>query len=250
MQAALDRRYGSDEAAKAEVLAAMDHFSRVADLQKKIDAENRRTMLIPASSDFRPESPDKKLELFISLDKNSIKPGEFLRFHLELRNSGGAPVHYQELSPSLFKFGGLANSEILRFTATDPAGNAIELTPGLGRHIASGSPSSFQEMDPSTLENLSVEADAQRHFGMVIGPGETLRSLGDGDSAETKFRILNCYEEFVIPGNYTLQAKIDDSEIAQIYASLARESKSPGKRYVYEALGTIRSNIVRFTVER
>lgn len=173
---------------------------------------DRRTMVSPAPPDFRPEPVARKIRLKLVLEKSKIRAGESPRFRLELTNVGREPIIYQELEATIFKWGSLWDSmRTISFLLVDPRGKELDLLPPLPTGRAE--PTRYHDATPESEEKMrrnNALYAASSKFKVKVLPGETLRSLGDGDSAQEPFRTLRVQEGFEKPGKYTLRVVLDD----------------------------------------
>lgn len=258
---ALDKRYGGRPAEKEAMR------NTVAELDARLDAEDRlaeldrRTMVIAARDDFRPENVARKIRLKLLIEKNKIKVGENLRFRLELTNIGREPLDYQENEPSIFKWGSLLDSmRTIAFILKDARNQRLELVPS-ARH---GRTEALEyDREPIKSENEvrdgAARGAAGSRFKVKLLPGETLRSLGDGDTAQEPFRTLLAEEGYEVPGVYRIQVTLDDRPrpLSKGYIKAALGSGSTLKeiqdlhdRLMKKALGPVSSNIETFEVTR
>lgn len=270
MERALTDRYGSDENKKRDVRAALAQADRTIELEKNLDAENQRDLVLPRRPDFVPAPSDRKGSLRVILSKQKIRPGELLRFRLELENVGRKPFDYREFKPSIFKSGGLDDSDFMHFFVVDPHGETHELIPAAAsdklhtkpvrspRMVEMRPPNTHGESGPHIADSL-LGNDASNHFLIHLEPGETLRSLGDGNPSGRDFRTLFCEQDFTIPGRYRLVVRFDDrpdpptvgnmkSATARLQAS--EEELETYKEQLKDALGPLESNAESFEVVR
>lgn len=267
MEKALEDRYGSDDNKKRAVRAALAQVDRIIESEKILDAENQRSMVLPRRPDFAPADSDRKGVLRVFLNKSKIHPGELLRFRLELENVGRKPFDYREFKPSVFKSGGLDDSDFMHFIVIGPRGEAEELIPAAASEKLHTEPTGQQGMveisssewnrDPRWRAEESYPGnDASNHFLIHLKPGETLRSLGDGHPNGRGFRTLYCEQDFTIPGRYRLIVRFDDrldppspgvlrSDAARQQAALERKAYEEDLK---DALGPLESNAAYFEV--
>jgi hypothetical protein len=253
MERALEKRYPGRPAEQEAVRSAMSAVDALGDARKKLDALNQRIMVIPAPADFRPESVARKVRLNLILEKATIRAGENPRFRLELTNVGRETIDYQEYESSIFKWGSILHSiRTIRFYLTDQVGKRLKLRTDLYHGQASpvqnhtATPESEKEM-----QEINALGQASTTFRVKLRPGDTLRSLGDGDSAQEPFRTLFVQGGFKKPGVYQLQVELDDRpkplnkhyiEYALKFSSLD-EIKKTQEREFKEALGPLSSNV-------
>lgn len=173
---------------------------------------DRRTMVSPAPPDFRPESAARKIRLKLILEKPKIRAGESPRYRLELTNVGREPIVYQELEATIFKWGSLWDSmRTISFLLVDRRGKELQLRPPLPTGRAE--PTRYHDATPESEEQMrrnNALYAASSKFKVKLLPGETLRSRGDGDSAQEPFRTLRVKGGFKKPGKYTLRVVLDD----------------------------------------
>ncbi len=260
MQRELEKRYPgkpAEQKATRDTMAALD---AQADEEKKLAEINQRTMVLPAPADFKPEPVARKVRLTLLLEKTKIRAGENPRFRLELMNVGRESIDYQEYESSIFKGGSIGHSmQTISFFLTDRNGNSLDLIPASSWGRAS--PVQHHNAAPASEKKMlesSAKSAASTSFRVKLRPGETLRSLGDGDTVQEPFRTLRVEAGYGKPGTYQLQVKLDDrprpltsgyikaaltfSTLEQIHAEHARRTK--------DALGPVSSNTVTFEVTR
>lgn len=174
--------------------------------------ENRRTMVSPAPPDFRPEPVARKIRLKLILEKSKIRAGEFPRFRLELTNVGREPIVYKELQASIFASGSIFHSmRTISFLLVDRHGKELDLMPGLGMNrTPSIRPTVGPPENETQFRRQTALYQASSRFRVKLLPGETLRSLGEGDSPREPFRTLYVHGGFKKPGKYTLRVVLDD----------------------------------------
>lgn len=129
MERALRVHYGTDTAKLEEARTAMHALDAEMDAAKRLEAINQQTMVRPAPADFKPSEREREIRLSISLEKRTIRPGEPLRYHLELTNVGRSTITYLEGRPSIFKYGSLSNSDTIAFYVMEPDGQKLKLEP-------------------------------------------------------------------------------------------------------------------------
>lgn len=270
MQRALDKRYGPDAAKKAEILETKKELDAQIDYEERFTEENRRTMIVPPAPDFKPEAVDKKIRLRLFLENTRIRPGDLLKFRLEMTNVGRKQIDYEEYSASIFKFGGLLDSDTIAFYLIGPDGKKVELMPAAAADKIHGDEAATPPTAPNTLvvpgglspegrekwlRDTNARSAASNNFQVRILPGETLRSLGDGDSP---YRILYCEQDFTDPGKYRLQVELNDMppplsnediEHARSYWT-PQQTREFHRQSVLKALGPASSNAVSFEVRR
>lgn len=257
----------SESSAPPAALAMPKHFAEkrpVPDEIKKLDAlvdadqrledRNTRMMVSPAPAGFIPESVERKVRLKLVLEKTKIRVGEAVRYRLEMTNVGRAPINYIEYDSSVFRWGGLLHSmRTIKFLLTDSSGKTHRLEPALGGRTEPLKPMSA----PFTAEQMA-ESMASTTFRVKIGPGETLRSLGDGDSPTEPFRTMIVRNEFKTPGRYGIHVELDDrpSPLTQTYIEMAIKYKTLAAIHedhaerVANALGPLSTEIVVLEVAR
>ncbi|MBI2384558.1 MAG: hypothetical protein HYV14_00955 [Elusimicrobia bacterium] len=224
------------------------------DADQRLEDKNTRTMVSPAPAGFTPEPIGRKVHLRLVLEKTKIRVGEPVRYRLEMTNVGRAPINYIEYDSSVFRWGGLLDSlRTIRFMLTDAKGRSHRLEPTLGGRTEPLKPMSA----PFTAEQMA-ESTASTTFRARIGPGETLRSLGDGDSPSEPFRTMIVRNEFKTPGRYRIHVEFDDRprpltetyiEMALHYKTLEAIKKDHAK-WVADALGPISTDPVELEIVR
>lgn len=215
---------------------------------EKLAAKNRAEMIVSAPAGFRPEDAARKVRLTLVLEKTSLAAGDEPRFRLELTNAGREPIDYMENDPSVFRWGGLLHSmKSIRFFLVDSKGLRRKMEPALGGRV---------EPLKSRAGALSRESEAEgvaaNTFRVRILPGETLRSLGDGDSPSAPFRTMRLRSEFTRRGKYSIVVELDDRpaplteeyvKVASRFRPEAQVRADHAKRAV-EALGPVESKPV------
>lgn len=260
MQRALEKRYPGNPAEQETARSAMIALDAQIDAEDKLAEINQRTMVLPAPVGFKSEPVARKVRLTLTLEKEKIRAGENPRFRLELTNVGQEQIDYQEHQSSIFKGGSIGYSmRTIHFYLTDRLGKRLDLFPALGRGRATPmreyitTPTSDKEM----LESNAMSA-ASTSFRVKLRPGETLRSLGDGDTAQEPFRTLRVEEGYGKPGTYRLQVELDDRprplspgyiKAALTYSTLDKIHQNHERR-LKDALGPLSSNSVAFEVTR
>ncbi len=214
---ALDRRFPGDSAAKASMRRQLTDLDALGDAETRLAELRHKTLVAPAPAGFKAEPVDRKIRLQLFVDKNKVKVGEFPRLRLELTNTGRKTIDYSENRSSLF-VGNLIDSSVMTIRLTDSRGNKIELMPS----STSGRPgrSTGETLTPppglATNDQAKWLADrialGQAHatFKIKLMPGETVHSLGDGDSPVENFKTLQTDTEVERPGKYRLQVVYDD----------------------------------------
>lgn len=260
MQRALEKRYPGKPVEQEAARSAMTALDAQIDAEAKLAEINQRTMVLPAPPDFRPERTARKVQLRLTLEKPRIRVGENPRFRLELMNVGQEPITYQEYQSSIFKGGSIGYSmRTIHFHLTDRRGKRLDLFPALGRGRAA--PVQYHDATPTSekemLESNAMSA-ASTSFKVKLRPGETLRSLGDGDSVQEPFRTLRVEEGFENPGTYKLRVELDDrpTPLNDIYIKFARrfnsldEINKTHERRMKDALGPVYSNEAPLEITR
>lgn len=250
----------SRPAPEGTALEGMKRLDALGDAQAKLAEIDQRTMVIPAPPDFKPEPIARKIRLNLILEKSKIRAGEEPRFRLELTNVGREPIDYQEYESSIFKGGSILHSmRTISFYLTDKTGKRLDLLPALGK--GRPAPVEYHAAKPDSEKEMlasNAMSQASTTFKVKLLPGETLRSLGDGDSAQEPFRTLRVEEGFSKPGTYQLQVKLDDrpSPLTKSYLKFALrrrsldEIKKSHAEEMKEAVGPASSNAVTLTVTR
>jgi len=222
----LDKHYGADTAKKDDMRNFKNALDAQIDAEIKLAEINRRTMVVPAPPDFRPEPVDRKVRLKLILEKTNIHPGDFLRFRLEMTNVGRQAIDYEENNSGLFKYGGLLDTDRISFYVTDPRGRRSKLIAAAAadklrergeRGVSSREPkfeflpdSMPKEAKEKWFEQTQAMSAASTHFMVKLLPGETLRSRGDKDSTGETFRTLWCEQDFDRKGRYKFEVVLDD----------------------------------------
>ncbi len=260
MERALDKRYAGKPAEKEAMRNTMAELDARLNAEDRITEINQRSMVVPAPADFRPEPIARKIKLKLVLEKSKIKVGENPRFRLELTNIGREPINYQEYESSIFKGGSIGYSmRTISFYLTDKRGKRLDLLPAMGTGRAE--PIRYHDATPKSEEEMretNARSQASTTFRVKLLPGETLRSLGDGDTAQEPFRTLRVEEGYEKPGTYRLQVELDDRphplskeyiKAALTHSTLEKIHESHERR-LKKALGPVSSNTVTFEVER
>lgn len=224
------------------------------DADQRLEDKNTRTMVSPAPAGFTPEPIARKVRLKLVLEKTKIRVGEPARYRLEMTNVGREPIKYIEYDSSVFRWGGLLHSiRTIKFLVTDSTGRTHRLEPALGGRHAPMKPMAA----PFTAQQ-QAESKASTTFRVRIDPGETLRSLGDGDSAAEPFRTMLVRDEFKTPGRYRIHVEFDDrpSPLTDSYVKLttsfqsAETTRKQHAQRVADALGPISTEPVVLEVVR
>lgn len=212
MDQVLAKEYPGNPAAQEEARSGMKALDALGDAQEKLEEINQRTMVIPAPAGFKPEPVARKVRLNLVLEKQRIRAGEEPRFRLELTNVGRETITYQEYSSSIFKGGSILYSiHTIRFYLIDESGNKTKLHPALG--VGKAEP--IRELPPTAdpekrMREINALSQASTTFRVRLQPGDTLRSLGDGDSAAEAFRTFQVNGGFKKPGKFRLMVELDD----------------------------------------
>lgn len=190
----------------------MKRLDSMIDAREKLTGINQRTMVIPAPAGFKPEPVAKKIRLKLTLEKSKIQAGEEPRFRLELTNVGRDPINYREYESSVFKGGSFGYSmRTMSLYRIDRKGARLELLPAWGG--GKPGPVEYHAARPDSEKELletNAKSEASTTFSVRLLPGDTLRSLGDGDSAQVPFRTLRVEGGFKQAGTYKLQVELDD----------------------------------------
>lgn len=264
----LDEQYGSDTEKKKELFNDMKVLNASDDYEKKFAEDRRRTMIIPAPADFKPEAAARKVRLELFVENQRIQAGQRLRFRLELTNVGREAINYHEDRGSIFNAGGLMHSSTIKFFITDRDGTRARLLysplepgvrPTVGFSSIIGPPSGATKAEK---EKWFIDTQARSHasakFDVKILPGETLRSLGDGDSEKEPYRTLVSSYHFDRPGRYQLQVELDDrpSALTPRHIKDASGYASPEQLRQWHqmalsrAIGPVSSNAVELQVKK
>lgn len=251
MEKHLDKEYAGKPAEKEAIKSGMRALDALGDAMERLDAINQRIMVIPAPADFRPEPVARKVRLTLILESSKIRAGEAPRFRLELTNVGREAIDYQEYESSIFKWGSILHSiSTIHFSLTDQAGKRRKLHADL--HPGRAASMRYHKATPESekeMQEIIALGKASTTFKVKLRPGDTLRSLGDGNSAQEPFRTLFVEEGFNKPGVYQLQVELDDRptplsagyiEAALEFSSLD-EIKKTHERRMSEALGPVSS---------
>jgi hypothetical protein len=251
MEKLLDKKYAGKPAEKEAVKNEMRALDALGEAEEKLAAINQRTMVIPAPADFRPEPVARKVRLNLVLEKSKIRAGENPRFRLELTNVGRETINYQEYQSSIFRWGSILHSmRTIRFYLIDEKGKRLKLHPELGTgraepiHYHAATPDSEKEM-----REINALGQASTTFRVKLRPGDTLRSLGDGDSAQEPFRTLFVEGGFNKSSTYQLKVELDDrpAPLNDHYIKFALrhstldEIKKTQEQQMKEALGPVSS---------
>lgn len=213
---------------------------------------NRRMMIIPAPPDFKPAAAARKIELRLVLEKTKLRVGESPRFRLELINVGRDPIDYIEYESSVFRWGGILHSiKTIRFIMTDEKGQSRMLWPVLGGRVEP-----IKQLSGPLSLAAEAESKASTTFRVKILLGETLRSLGDGDSAAEPYRTMLLRDEFKTAGRKRIHVELDDRpepldagylELASKYRPIDQIRRNHAERLAV-ALGPVTSNVVELEV--
>jgi len=195
----------SHRAPSAEDLAQFDADRR----QIEID---RRELVLPAPKDFRPESGASSVRLVLLFEKVRLRPGEPMRYRLELVNGDAVPYVFNELSPSFFKTGRLPCDRVL-LISRDQKGRDTDLYSPLKTgvdmvHEEVRFPKDWSEKQKDLwLHAKNTAAQAESKLYVKLGPGERLRTRGD--APEDQYRTLRVRQKFDVPGVYFIRAELD-----------------------------------------
>lgn len=257
----LDKKFPGDPAGKAAIKNALSALDALGDAEEKLAAINQRTMVIPAPAGFRPEPVARKVRLNLILEKSKIRAGEEPRFRLELTNVGRETIDYQEYESSMFRWGNISYSlRTIRFYLTDREGKRRKLQGALGTGRAE--PIRYHAATPDSekeMKEINAMGQASTTFRVKLRPGDTLRSLGDGDSPQEPFRTLQVSGGFKNPGIYRLHVELDDRpkpltmgyiKFAQSLKKSIEEIQKTHERRINEALGPVSSNTATLEIVR
>lgn len=239
---------------KKPVPELIKKLDALVDADQRLEDKNTRTMVQPAPPGFTPEPVARKIRLRLFLEKTKIRVGESPRFRLEMMNVGREPIEYIEYDSSVFRWGGLLHSiKTIKFLLTDSSGRTHRLEPALG-----GRPEPLKRMSAPFTAEQQAESTASTTFRARIGPGETLRSLGDGNSPAEPFRTMVVRDEFKTPGRYRIRVELDDrpEPLTESFIKLASSFQSPETtrkehaQLVADALGPVATETVILEVVR
>lgn len=183
MERLLTAHYGNDEAKKEEVRGTVRALDAEADAAEKLAEENRRTMIIPAPPDFKPESVDRKVRLRLALQNTKLHPGDFLRIRLEMTNVGRQAIAYHEIGGGIFKYGNLSATRSVSLYVTDPSGHREKLDAAPASRKVKGAkpvdtgfnflPANMPAADKEKwLQKTMAESAASQYFQVKLLPGE------------------------------------------------------------------------------
>jgi len=241
-------------AKRALMLAEMRKLDALIDAELRLADKNRRLMVSPAPADFRPDAAARKIKLTLVLEKTKVRVGEDPRFRLELTNIGREPIDYIEYESSVFRWGGIWESiKTIDFIMIDEKGRRLKLEPPMGGRTEPMKPLS----GPLTAEE-EAESKASTIFRVKILPGETLRSLGDGNSPTEPFRTMLLRKDFKTAGRKKIHVELDDQpgpltdryiKMVSTFETLEETRKDWAQREA-DALGPVSSNSVVLEVAR
>lgn len=262
----IDERLASDPAGKEAMLRTAHELNARSDAREKLLAINHEMMVIPAPANFRPEPVARKIRLRLTLENTIIHQGQRLRFRLEMTNVGREAIVYSPLDASIFRSGSLLHTRNIHFMITNFQKEKSELQAPLpldsSRPTEIAYPNGVTDAEKESLaEEANARSEAGSDFEVKLMPGETLRSLGDGDSARAPYRTLVTARDnpFDKPGTYQLQVELDDRPSALTKAFIDASVRSgtsledlqkSQEREMKDALGPVSSNPVNFQVTR
>ncbi len=268
MERALEERYAGNRAEMDAARNGMRELDALGDAQEKLQAENQRTMVIPAPPGFKPERTARKIRLALILEKTRIRTGAMPRFRVEMTNVGMEPIDYEEAASSLFVKGGTFRStQKMRMFVTEGTSPPRKLLlPSTPRNPVDRDAARIKipkGLSPAEMERWFEKTNAlgQAHTTLRVRllPGETLRSVGDADSPVDNFKTLETDDSFERPCVCRLQLRLDDrpEPLNERYikillrAGYSREKiKSDHDLRMKEALGPVSSNFVDLEVVR
>lgn len=269
LEAYVAKKYANDPGKKEETLSEMRQLDAQVDAEARLAEEHRKTMVTPVPAGFQPDAASRKVRLALFLEKNRIKPGERLRFRLELVNVGREPIVFKELGGTSIFQGGCFGPTI-RLYRTDPAGRRERIRQDFfarlpdAKFVADSHSSELQppqgltkEQEKKWFDEVVGSGRAGGNFEVRLLPGETLHSLGDSESTSDAYRTMLSKEKFVRPVAYKIEAVLDDrpAPLTKAYVDAMLGSGSTMKeiedfqdQQMREALGPITSNAISFQV--
>jgi hypothetical protein len=263
----VEKRYKGNPAEVKAVLEMAAQAKAQGEAEEKLAELHRRTMVVAAPPDFKPEPVARKVRLRLILEKSTLRSGERPRFRLEMRNVGREPIDYSEARASFFvKDASVNDSLIMHFYVLDSQSRRTELLPA--RPFQPDRPPYVEYLPDSMpqaekekwLKQTNALSAAHSTFKIKLLPGETLHSIGDDDSPRDFFRTLYTTAHFKKkPGTYRLQVELDDRPrpMSKTYieanlrsGSTLEELQNDHDRWMKDALGPVSSNIESFEVSQ
>ncbi|MBI3566064.1 MAG: hypothetical protein HY079_12775 [Elusimicrobia bacterium] len=263
----IEKKYAADPAERDAMLRDVDKMGALDAVERTLADKYRRTMIVPAPADFRPEAVGRKVRLRLVLESARIKRGTRPRFRLEMMNVGREALDYHEDMPGLFVAGAeLADSDVMTFFITDPHGKRVRVIggraldrqdpPGRSDRLEPAPAGMSPEQERRWFTETAAMSEASMHFTVRLMPGEILHNLGDPDSPRENFRTLRTQHDFFKePGTYRLAVVLDDrpTPLTKTFIKAALESGSTldeiqrdQAKQAADALGPLSSNAATY----
>lgn len=265
----IEKKYAENPAERDAMLRDVSMLGALDAAERTLADRYRRTMIVPAPADFRPEPVGRKIRLRLVLERTRLKRGERPRFRLEMMNAGRDTIDYHEDMPGLFVKGAeLAHTNVMTFFITDPHGKRVRVIGGraLERPDPSSRPDRLEPapagMSPQQEQQWAAEtaamSKASTRFTVRLMPGETLHSIGDDDPPHDNFRTLRTQHDFFEePGTYRLEVVLDDrpAPLTKTFIKASLESGSTLEqiqrdqaKQAADALGPASSNVATYDI--
>ncbi|TPW22005.1 MAG: hypothetical protein FD126_125 [Elusimicrobia bacterium] len=269
-----------------------DPFEETEDdlIEEAVRQAERRELVIPAPSDFKPTANRRKLRLTLRARDKTIRVGETIWYKLELQNLGLETVHFWE-TPSFLKNGSSYDMGRWDFFVSTPGGKRRMMVVGSffdqlairdTRTDAIPIPGSAVMTDEEIARYIRREGAQKRHDRDLIvdlAPGETLVSrpwrwvnaqerLERGKRGEVDlvprptgdFRELWTSYKFESPGRFEIRAVYDDSSAPMPSESFIKGMERQGysresvianhRERIKEDLGRVESNSITVLVTK
>lgn len=248
----------------------------------------RRELVLPPPTDFKPEVKGRKLRLTLVPRQKSIKVGERFWYRIEIKNVGHQAVRFRDWK-SFLKRGDQYASGRWNFELINPSGKRIDLVVGTLYGELAVSDAGLDTVDIPGAEKMTdaevqdfIRRDAPRRradldIDVTLASGETLVSRpwrwhdvferrerkGRGEKNLTPqppgpWRELWVSHVFKEPGNYSISVAYDDPPLPPPSEEFLRAMERRGhQRSVILAdkkeedslhLGRLKSNLVQFEV--
>lgn len=211
----------------AEQRAAVEEYDRVVE---KWGARDRAELVRPAPPDFKPVTPEGKLELRLIPQKSILRKGEDFWYRLELQNVGGKPIWWADGTWSFFKDGSLENDASFVLVEPDGRRQKVPLPFPISAPFGSGTftlPKSMSEKQKEGFLRSLRSEPRSLHVTVELHPGEILVSRAwkhqdrpyqeivdmrlrgqDPDFIPGLYRQLYTPYRFSRPGTYKLNVQI------------------------------------------
>jgi hypothetical protein len=187
-----------------------------AELQEQ-ESRDRREFVSEAPPSWKPERPGRVIGLTLTVEKSTLRPGDALRYRLDVQNVGKKDVAFDE-RPSFLKFDNSRERSFYDLILTTPDGKSSSLLPPFPDFDSyEGAPTlDASSMTAAQKAAAISEYDArQRADGflfLTLHPGETMSTRPDGPDSNG-YRVLHTAYRFEKPGAYGLRAVYDSRSL-------------------------------------